>query len=117
MTRERRDPAEMGFRDAVERYLRRRRADSTDKSVEGWKYRLKLFVEWCEGVGIETVGELRGYDLDEYYEIRSAEVSPVTLEGEMWTLKMFTEFLEDIGAVDDDLADSVRIPDLEPGER
>jgi site-specific recombinase XerD len=104
-------------RDAARRYLRRRSADSTEKSVHGWKYRLKLFVEWCEGVSIETVGELRGYDLDEYYEIRSAEIAPSTLEGEMWTLKMFLQFLEDIEAVDDGLADSVRIPDLDPDER
>jgi len=103
--------------EAVERYLRRRRSDSTESSVHGWSYRLKLFVEWCDSVGIERVGDLRGYDLDEYYELRSAEIEPVTLEGEMWTLKMFCEFLEDIEAVDDGLADRVRIPDLDPDDR
>jgi len=117
VTRDRRDPSEMRPRDAARRYLRRRSADSTEKSVHGWEYRLKLFVEWCEGVNIQTVSELRGYDLDEYYEIRSAEVAPATLEGEMWTLKMFFEFLEDIEAVEEGLADSVRIPDLDPSER
>ena len=104
-------------RQAADRYLRRRRADSTRESVHGWEYRLKLFVEWCESVGIERIGQLQGYDIDEYYEIRSARVEPATLEGDMWTLKMFSEFLEDIGAVDDGLADSVRIPDLDPEDR
>jgi len=116
-SRRRRDPGDLTPAEARDRYLRRRRADSTEKSVDGWQYRLKLFVEWCQSVGIERVGELRGYDTDEYYEIRSAEIAPVTLEGEMWTLKMFCEFLEDIDAVTDGLAESVRIPDLDPSER
>lgn len=117
MGRRRRDPSELPPRQAAERYLRRRRPDSTEKSIEGWRYRLKLFVEWCDSVGIEAVGELTGYDLDEYYELRSAEIAPVTLEGEMWTLRKFMEFLEDLDAVDGDLGDAVRIPNLDPGER
>ncbi|UWG46595.1 XerD/XerC family integrase [Halanaeroarchaeum sp. HSR-CO] len=97
--------------------MRRRAPDATEQSIYGWEYRLKLFVEWCQSVGIETVGELEPYDLDEYYELRSAEVAPATLEGEMWTLKMYVEFLDDLGAVEDDLADAVRIPDLDPSDR
>lgn len=115
--RRRRDPADLTPREAAQRYLRRRRPDSTESSIHGWEYRLKLFVEWCESVGIQTVGQLRGYDMDEYYELRSAEIAPATLEGEMWTLKMFSGFLEDLGAVEDGLADSVRIPDLDPEDR
>lgn len=67
-------------------------------------------------MGIERVGDLRGYDLDEYYEIRSEDIAPATLEGEMWTLRMFCDFLEDLGAVDD-LAEKVRVPDLDPEDR
>ena len=117
MSRRRTEPENLSPRDAVERYLRRRRPDSTQQSIDGWAYRLKLFVEWCDSVGIETVGEFRRYDLDEFYELRSAEIAPATLEGEMWTLKMFFQFLEDLGAVEDGLADAVRIPDLDPSDR
>jgi len=118
MSRDRRrpDPGDLTPREAADRYLRRRKPDSTEKSIEGWRGRLKLFVEWCDSVGIERVGELRGYDLDEYYELRSAEIAPATLEGEMWTLKMFCGFLEDLGAVED-LKDKVRIPNLDPEDR
>ncbi|GGN92350.1 tyrosine-type recombinase/integrase [Haloarcula pellucida] len=115
--RRRPEPSDLRPSQAVERYLRRRRADATEESIEGWSYRLKLFVEWCDSIGIETVGGLRRYDLDEYYEYRSADIKPVTLEGEMWTLRVFMEFLEDIGAVEDGLSDSVRIPDIDPSER
>ncbi|OIB56282.1 tyrosine-type recombinase/integrase [Natrialba sp. SSL1] len=119
MSRRRRrpDPEDFTPREAVRRYLRRREADSTEGSLHGWEYRLKLWVEWCESVGIETVGDLRPYDMDEYYEIRASDVAPATLEGEMWTLRKVAEFLEDIGAGQDGLADAVRIPDLDPEDR
>lgn len=117
MTRKRSDPAELSPDDAADRYLRRRRPDSTSSSLEGWKYRLKLFWEWCDEVGIEQVGDLQPYDIDEYYEHRSLDIEPITLEGEMWTLKGFLEFLEDVDAVDDGLSDAVRIPDLDQDDR
>ncbi|WP_128905899.1 tyrosine-type recombinase/integrase [Halorubrum amylolyticum] len=111
------DPGDLHPREAVTRYLRRRRSDSTDASVKSWKYRLKLFVEWCQGVGIDRIGDLRGYDIDEYYELRSGAIAPATLEGEMWTLQTFVEYLEQLGAVEEDLSDSVRVPDLDPSDR
>jgi len=112
-----RSPSDLSIRKAVERYLRRRQSDSTESSVEAWKYRLKLFTDWTDDVGIERVGDLTGYDLDEYYDLRSAVVEPVTLEGEMWTLKTFLEYLEQIDAVEDGLSESVRIPNLDQPER
>ena len=117
MSRDRPNPEDLKIRHARDRYLRRRRPDATDQSLDTWEYRLKLFVEWCGSVGITRVGELRKYDLDEFYELRSSEIAPATLEGEMWTLKMFVRFLEDIGAVDEGLAKAVRIPDLDPEDR
>ena len=118
MSRDRPDPSDMSVRKAVERYLRRRRSDATDASVKSWKYRLKLFTEWCEGVGVDAVGGLRPYDVDEYFDLRSGRVAPSTLESEMWTLKSFLRYLEEqLGAVQDDLSESVRIPDLDPEDR
>lgn len=117
MKRERPDPSEWTIRESVSRYLRRRQADATEGSVYGWKYRLKIWVQWCQGVGIQHVGELRPYDMDDYFGLRSEEVAPSTLEGEMWTLKGWARFLEDLGAVDDGLSDAVRIPDLDPEDR
>lgn len=117
MTDRSREPGALKPRRAVERYLRRRSSDATDSSVSSWKYRLKLFVEWLEGIGVERVDQLQGYDFDEYYELRSANIAPATLEGEMWTIKKFVEYLEQLDAVDDGLAESVRIPDLDKEDR
>ncbi|QCC47450.1 tyrosine-type recombinase/integrase [Halobellus limi] len=115
--RNRRDPGALSPREAVERYLRRRKSDATEASVTTWRYRLKLFVEWCDDVGIERVDEIGRLDLDEYFGVRSDAVAPATLEGEMWTLRMFVDFLEDLGAVDDGFAEAVRIPDVDEDDR
>ncbi|WP_231183095.1 tyrosine-type recombinase/integrase [Haladaptatus sp. DYF46] len=117
MSRKRRpNPEDLSPREVVKRYLKRRRADATDASVDSWEYRLKLFVEWCEGIGIERVGELQAFDIDEYYDIRSGKIRPSTLEAEMWTLKKFVEYLEQLGAVEN-LTDAVRIPDVDEDDR
>lgn len=117
MSERQRDPGALSPRKAVERYLRRRRADSTEASVESWKYRLKLFVEWLEGIGIERIDQLRRYDLDEYFELRSGRIAPATLEGEMWTLRKFFEYMEQLNAVEDGFSTAVRIPDLDKDDR
>lgn len=115
--RRRPDPGQMTPREAKERYLRRRRSDATRKSVEGFHGRLKLFVEWCEAVGITTVENLEPYDVNEYYDVRSGDVAPSTLEGEMYTLKKYIEFLEGLDAVTGDLAEKVPIPDVSEEDR
>ncbi|PSP38302.1 integrase [Halobacteriales archaeon QH_7_65_31] len=118
MSRDRtRDPGAMGMYGAIERYLRQREVDSESSSLSTWRYQLKLFAEWTEKIGIEQVGELRGYDIDDWYSMRASEVAPSTLEGEMWTLKMFVKFLERREAVSDGLADKVQIPDVDAEDR
>ena len=110
--RERRDPSELGVDEAVNRYLKRRRQDATDESVQSYKYRLKQFVEFLEEEGVETVGEIRPFDLDEFYAHRGAEVAPATLKGQMHTVRGFIRYLAKIDAVDDGLPESVQIPQM-----
>lgn len=115
--RSRTDPSDWSPRRARERYIERRSSDSTEKTRKGWWYRLKLFVEWCESVGIETVSDLRPLDIDEYHDQRAASVAPVTLEGEMSTLKEFLRYLGGLNAVDEGLQEAVHVPDLDDSER
>jgi len=110
---DRREPGKLPPREAVERYLQRRRADATEATISSWRYRLKLWVEWCEGRNIDHVEDLRRLDFDEYHAARSgADVEPSTLEGEMWTLKKLIEYLEQLGAVETGLSEAVRIPNV-----
>lgn len=114
---DRRQPHKWTPQHAVDRYLRRRGADATDASIQGWRYRLRQFIRYCDSLGIDHVGQLQALDVDEYYDHRASDVKPVTLEGEMWTLHQFLEYLEDVNAVHDGLADAVRIPEVGEDER
>jgi site-specific recombinase XerD len=100
-------------REAWHRYLDGRRTEITEETASTYHYRLKLFVEWCEENGIETVSELNGWTLDQYESARSGEgIAATTLHNEMETIEKFVEYLERIEAVDDWLADRVNIPDV-----
>jgi hypothetical protein len=102
-------------REAWHRYLDGRRTEITEETASTYHYRLKLFVEWCEENGIETVSELNGWTLDQYESARSGEgIAATTLHNEMETIEKFVEYLERIEAVDDWLADRVNIPDVPP---
>ncbi len=104
-------PDELSPRDAWQRYLDRRRPETTEESMTTYHYRLKLFVEWCEAEGIDEVSELDGWDFERYETYRRGhDLAPVTLRGEMQTLLNFVEYLERIEAVDDGLSDKIDPP-------
>lgn len=110
-------PADLSPRDAWQRYLERRRSESTEHSLKTYEYRLKLFVEWCEEKGLDRVDELTGWTFEEYETHRSGTgIEPVTLQGEMQTLKNFVEYLERIEAVNPGLSAKVHVPNVSDSE-
>lgn len=116
VSRQRREPEEFSPRAAMERWLNRQQGDMAESTVYTYKYRLKLFVEWCEEQGIDEIGELRKWDLDEYYSARST-VDDVSHQNEMKTLTQFVEYLDErLGAVEEGLADAIEIPDVDRAE-
>jgi site-specific recombinase XerD len=115
--RRRPDAGELSPPQAKERFLRRRRSDRTESTIQSYHSRLKLFVEWLQGVGITEVSDLQPYDLNEYYDIRSGNVAATTLKNEMFTIKEFCGFLETLGATERDLVDNIPIPDVGRDER
>lgn len=112
-----RQPGDLTPRRAVHRWLDGRRSEMRDETRASYWYRLKLWAEWCESNGIETVGELDGWLVDSYYRDRSGDgIAPITLQSEMKTLKLFIEYLERIEAVEDGLAEKVPIPSVEQSD-
>ncbi|ELZ16320.1 XerC/D-like integrase [Natrinema thermotolerans DSM 11552] len=112
------NPSNLTPRKAWHRYLNSRRTELTEETASTYHYRLKLFTEWCEDNGIETVAELDGWLLDQYESFRAGQgIASTTIHNEMETLKSFVEYLERIEAVDDDLGERVNVPDIPRGER
>ena len=108
---------------AVGMYLDARKDDTTAKTRQGQKPRLKAFVQWCTENDIENLNELSGRDLYEFRiwrreghgEGRSA-IKKVTLKGQLSTLRAFLRFCGEIEAVPPDLYDKVPLPVLEGSE-
>ncbi|ELY64886.1 tyrosine-type recombinase/integrase [Natrinema versiforme] len=111
-------PTDLAPREAWHRYLDGRQTELTEETASTYHYRLKLFGEWCEDQGIETVDELNGWLFDQYESYRAGQdIASVTLHNEMETLKNFVEYLERIEAVNDDLAERVNVPHVPRDER
>jgi len=111
------DAPDLSPSEAKERYLNHRRTEAKDSTVKGWHYRLKLFVEWAESQGIESMADLDGWTLDEYQtHRRGTGITAMTLNGEMQTLKNLLEYLARIEVVDDALPEKVHVPTVPDGE-
>jgi len=109
------NPAELSPRDAWQRYVDRRRPESTEHSARSYYYSLKLFAEWCEDNQIESVSDFTGWTFESYETKRSGDdLAPITLRREMQTLKQFVEYLERIEAVEQGLSEKVHVPNVDP---
>ena len=110
-------PDDLTPQEAVDRFLAKRTTDATERTIESYEYRLKHFVDWCEAEEIETVGELDPWHIDEYdLWNRQQDYAPTTVKGHLSSVKVLLDYLDRIGAVEDDLGDSVEVPNLSKGE-
>ena len=104
---------------AVELYLDARRDEITEGTLSSHKYRLKSFVEWCEGKEITNMNDIGGRDLHAYRVDRreDGDLKPVSLRGQLSTLRAFLRFCASVDAVPEGLASKVLLPTLSDGEK
>lgn len=104
-------------REAVERWLRKRRPDVTDASLSTFRYRLKLFIDWCDEQGIDSMGDVDGWAVDEYQLARHEQAKQITLNKELGTLAQWLEYCESIGVVADGVAEAVDRPSVDAQQK
>lgn len=103
---------------AVARWLDSIRMERTEASMSSYYYRLKLFVEWCEREGVDSMHEIDGWQLDSYEtHRRSKNPSRSTLKNELVTLRTFLEYCEKIEVVQDGVAEKIEVPRVPKSER
>jgi site-specific recombinase XerD len=105
-------PPEHTPREAVERWLDKRRIELRDQTAKSLKYRLKLFADWCEENDIETLHDLDGWNIDTYETERRSTATQITLSKELGTLKNFLEWAEGVGLAPDGIAAVVEPPKM-----
>lgn len=107
------DPDEWLLTDAVDRWIRKRKTDSTDQTVRGYRSRLEQWLKWCDEHDVQTVSDLDSWLLDEYQLDLNAEgLAPTTIKGRLNTLRLFIEYLVVLELVDESLPESIDIPNL-----
>jgi len=86
---------------AVDLYLDSRRDEVTSETLNSHRYRLKMFVEWCEENSITNMNDLSGRDPHAYRVDRldDGDLNPVTLRGQLSTLRAFLRFCASVDAV------------------
>ncbi|MUW15043.1 hypothetical protein GJ633_10500 [Halorubrum sp. CBA1125] len=103
--------------EAVRLYLRDRRTDLAEETIESYRYKLTRFIEWCEQEDVDNLNELSGRSLLEFKQSRSEDLNPVSLKGQLDTLRSFIRFCESIDAVETDLHNKVLSLTLNQGDR
>ncbi|MHB9288163.1 tyrosine-type recombinase/integrase [Halobacteriales archaeon Cl-PHB] len=117
MSTGKRRPPELSPREARDRWLDKMRVDRTESTLTTYYYRLKLFCEWAEENGIESVDQITGWDIESYEaHRRSQQPTALTLNKEFGTLKNWFEYLARIEIIDEDLPEKVVPPDVPKDE-
>lgn len=110
-------PEDMTVSQAVDRFIRKRQTDRTERTLRSYRNRLATFERWCEENGIETVEQLSPWIIDEYgIYVRDQGLAPATIKGKLATLRVLMKYLASIEAVAENMPDSVDVPNLEPDE-
>ncbi|MBO4248409.1 site-specific integrase [Halomicrobium sp. IBSBa] len=102
---------------AVDRFLRKRQTDSTDRTLRSYESRLQPFIEWCEANEIETLNDLTAWQIDEYdLVLREQDHAPTTIKGHLSTLRVFLKYAANVGIVDHELPEAIDVPTLDRNE-
>lgn len=104
--------------EAVDLYLKDREAEVTKSTYRNHKYHLKRFLEWCEETGLDDMSKITGKRIYEYKIHRRdvGGVNSVTLSNQLSTFRVFLRFCEKLEFVEEGTAESVMMPDIDPGE-
>lgn len=103
-------------REAFEMFLDHQAPRATEETVRSYRYRLKLFVEWCEDEtegDVQNLNTLTGRSLQRYEAYRRGQdVAVTTLKNELSTLRKFLEYAASIEGVTTDLQEKILIPSV-----
>jgi integrase len=101
--------------EAKEMYLDARKHEVSQSTLDGYHYRLKHFIRWCDEVaGIDNMNDLTGRKLQKFKTWRrdDGDLKPVTLEGNLDALRVFIRWCESIDAVPVGLHEKIVMPVL-----
>lgn len=108
--------------DAKEMYLNARKREVSQATVDGYHYRLKHFIRWCEEVvEIDNMNSLSGRDLQRFKTWRrdEGELKRISLKNQLSAVRVFLRWCESIDAVEEGLSEKVEalVPQLDKTDK
>lgn len=101
---------------AVDEYIESRKYSDTAKAtIQNYTYRLKRFVEFCDRVGIEDIGDVTGRTAEKYKQARlkNSEVNAYTVEQQLRTFRLFVRWCEASDLITNGVSDKLVIPQVD----
>ena len=104
--------------EAKEMFLAQRSNEVAEATLQGYHYRLKPFVQWCDEQGVTNLNDLTARSLHEYrlWRKEDGDLKTITLKGQLSTLRVFIKFCETIDGVEQGLHDKILIPSVDDEE-
>lgn len=104
-------------------YVESRQGELAQQTLEDHTYRLRTFTEWCERNGIQNLNDLTLRDVHAWKQWKrtdNGEHEPCnvsTMHGQVSTLRVFLKRLVELDAVEERVADNVRVPTVGKDQR
>ncbi|PSQ06106.1 integrase [Halobacteriales archaeon QS_6_71_20] len=100
--------------DAAERWLNKRSVSLSDQTLRGYGYRLKVFTDWAEAQGIDSMQDLTPWLVDEFDAKRKGDdLAPISLRNHQQTVRDWLEWASDVGIAPDGVAAAIEVPDVD----
>ncbi|MUV86996.1 tyrosine-type recombinase/integrase [Natronomonas sp. CBA1123] len=110
-------PPRRSIRQAIDRFIKRRKTEMTDRTIRSDASRLADFADWCADRDVTMMDELSPWLLDEYdLELRDRDLAAITIKSKLTTIRVFLKYCARTDLVEDDLPDSIDVPTLEAAE-
>lgn len=105
--------------DVVSQYQNERKHEVRESTIVNQRYHLQSFVRWSDEIGLEDLGNLNGYVLNQFKTWRreNSEINDQTLYNILMTIRGFLGWCEQRDLVEEGLPEKLDIPKPEDPTR
>lgn len=96
--------------EAVDRYLKERKANVSDSTLYNHKSALRIFSELCKQEGVETISDIDSFLVSDFRLKRMDEVSETTVYNNVTVVKNLMRWAEGHGLIEQNIADNMITP-------
>ena len=111
------DGSDIGIGVSVGRYIDSRREDLSKSSLQNHEYQLKRWIEYCDGVGVQTLSDVDPFAVDMFRRDRAASVAGVTLYNCLVVLRLYLRYCARMDWIDDRIPKSIVMPSRDGSSR